>query len=81
MEMVQVPGIGRIVLFKTVEGDRPMIITRVWSEVMVNGIVFLDGQNDSPLSKTLPGMRMGNEVWMTSRERGQDIGQWRFYDD
>ena len=44
------PGIGRIALFKLSEKeDRPFLITKVWGELTINGVVFLDGWNDSAI--------------------------------
>lgn len=39
----------------------PMIVTRVWTDTMVNGQAILDG-NDS--------------LWVTSVEQGDGPGQW-----
>lgn len=55
------PSIGRIVLFKSKEPNDlgngaeevPAIITRVWSEQMVNLTVFRD--NAAPITKTSVG--------------------------
>lgn len=41
----------------------PMIIVAVWSDTLVNGQVFLDG-NDS--------------FWALSRSKGNGVGEWRF---
>jgi hypothetical protein len=73
------PGIGRIVLFKLSETeDRPFLITKVWSELTVNGIVFLDGWNDSAIGGT---PATGGTLWKTSAPRGPGISQWRFWND
>jgi len=77
---MQETGIGRIVLFNVGEGegDRPMIITRVWSDTCVNGRVILDGINDSHVYF---GMKIGTDAHVTSVMRGKNVGEWRFYDD
>jgi hypothetical protein len=73
------PGIGRIALFKLSETeDRPFLITKVWSELTVNGIVFLDGWNDSAIGGT---PATGGTLWKTSVPRGPGISQWRFWND
>lgn len=75
---MQEPGVGRIVLFNVGDGDRPMIITRVWTPDVVNGRVILDGINDSHVSF---GMRVGTDMHVTSVMRGKNVGEWRFFDD
>lgn len=76
----QKPGIGRIVLVKTNDGDRPMMITKMWNPTTANGIIFLDGWNDRGLPVT--GVREGSLLChATSIVRGLETNQWRFYDD
>lgn len=75
---MQEPGVGRIVLYNVGDGDRPMIITRVWTPDVVNGRVILDGWNDSNLNF---GVKNGLDCHVTSVSRGKNIGEWRFYDD
>jgi hypothetical protein len=76
----QIPGVGRIVLVKTNDGERPMLITKVWNPNTVNGIIFLDGWNDRGLPVT--GVREGSLLsHTTSIVRGSEANQWRFYDD
>jgi len=75
---MQEPGVGRIVLFNVGDGDRPMIITHVWTPDVVNGRVILDGWNDTNLNF---GVKTGQDCHVTSVSRGTNIGNWRFYDD
>ena len=75
---MQEPGIGRIALFNVVDGDRPIIITRVHSPTCVNGRVILDGWNDNHLNF---GVKNGSDCHVTFANRGKDFGEWRFYDD
>jgi hypothetical protein len=78
--MAKSVAIGRIVLYKTREGDRPMIVVKVWSPETVNGQIFLDGYNDSHL--VTGGMKEGvMKVWVTSVAHGNEVGQWRFQDE
>jgi len=76
----QIPGVGRIVLVKTNDGERPMLIVKVWNPTTVNGVIFLDGWNDRGLA--IIGTREGSLLsWATSIQRGSEVNQWRFYDD
>lgn len=73
-------GVGRIVLVKTNDGERPMLIVKVWNPTTVNGVIFLDGWNDRGLA--IIGTREGSLLsWATSIQRGSEVNQWRFYDD
>jgi len=77
---LQKPGVGRIVLVKTNDGDRPMLIVKIWNPTTVNGVIFLDGWNDRGLA--ISGTREGSLLsWATSIQRGREVNQWRFYDD
>lgn len=79
-KMAQRPGVGRIVLVKTNDGDRPMLITKVNNPDNVNGVIFLDGWNDRGLP--VMGVREGSLLChATSIVRGSEANQWRFYDD
>lgn len=73
-------AVSRIVLYKTKDGDRPMLIVKVWDQDTVNGIIFLDSHNDRLLVTS--GMKEGSMmVWATSIPRGKEIGQWRFHNE
>lgn len=79
---MQKPDVGRIVKFNVGDGDRPMLIVRVWNDDCVNGRVFMDGTNDHHvLRQSGLGVIVGGDLWVTSRTRGKEIGQWRFHDD
>lgn len=63
--------IGDVVLFHTKRGDRPAIVTQVWSDETVNLYVFPDGTYDTQSMKTItPG------TCMTSVVRGEGENQW-----
>jgi len=74
--MEEEAAIGKIVLFNTGDGDRPMLILRVWNDDVVNGRVFLDGWNDKSITSF--GVRIGDDLWVTSVARGSGVHQWRF---
>lgn len=78
---MQSPAVGRIVLFATEDGERPMLITKVWDDTIVNGHVFFDGPNDRE-QKRLGGINLMNgHGWATKVGRGRAPGMWRFHDD
>lgn len=61
------PRVGQIVNFVLSDSTsiRPLIVVRAWGDVehnMVNGILFLDGPNDSALANT----RSEPAIWKTS---------------
>lgn len=79
---MQKPDVGRIVKFNVGDGDRPMLILKVWNDDCVNGRVFLDGSNDNRIKRGGDfGNIIGDDLWVTSRTRGKAIGEWRFHDD
>lgn len=65
-ELVYIPEIGDIVLFHTLQFDRPAIVTHVFSEGCVNLCVIPDPTYDSDLKLTFE----------TSVLQGDQIGQW-----
>ena len=73
---MQQPGVGRMAIYKTAMGDRPMIITVVWSDSCINGRVILE-----PGDSIHSGMRVGPDIHVSSAPRGPNVGEWRFYDD
>ncbi len=76
--MPQEPTIGRIVhyvLDDVMDEHRPAIIARVFSPVMVNLQVFVDGQNDSGL------VQVGSLLWKSSVEHDEEFkatGTWHW---
>lgn len=74
---MQKPAVSRMVIYKTIEGDRPMIITQVWSDSCVNGRVILE-PSDIGISA---GIKIGTDAHVSSCLRGRDVGTWRFFDD
>ncbi len=72
-------GVGDIVLLRTSDRDRPMLVVKVWSPTCVNGIVFVDGYNDCNLIVLGTCLKEGSFMeWGTSISKGEGIGQWHF---
>lgn len=96
---VRYPKVGEIVLYTMDEGnhvgeERPAIIVQVWSENVVNLVVFVDGDNDLQYpqlstidtTKSPPTFGKSNRpvltIWRTSRHRQTEssVGGWRYSD-
>ncbi len=77
----QVPTVSRTVLVRMNDGtDRPMVIVKVLNPNLVDGVITLNGWNDRSLA--VPGVREGSlHSWVTSIERGNGTGQWRFHNE
>lgn len=73
------PTPGRIVMFHTLRGDRPAIVTRVWEATgLLNLHVFFDGANDD--AGEIYNPHDHHEHWRTSIAEGTEIGQWSWPD-
>ena len=74
------PTVGRIVHFILADGVRtlPLVITRVWSNTTVNGIVLTDGTNDRGQIPNRPDFNGEPALWMTSIVEGTAPNNWKW---
>lgn len=71
--------VGDVLLMKTADGERPMLVIKVWSPTCVNGVLFVDGYNDRNLTIAGATLEEGTMMkWVTSISKGDQVGQWDF---
>jgi hypothetical protein len=73
---------GRIVSYVMKDGQiRPLIVTRVWTQNDINGVLVFDGSNDAPcLPQEHPNPAGIPVLWLTSvhRDDNKAPGTWHW---